>query len=422
MSESRSKSYSVSRGWAPPFFCIWTGQAVSLLGSSLVQFALVWWLTDRTGSATVLTLATLVALLPKVILGPVAGTLVDRWNRRIVMLGADSGIALVTVGLIVLFAAREATTGAIFVALLLRALGEMFHQPAMSASTPLMVPERHLARVAGINQTLTGMVTIIAPPLGALLLELLPMQGVLAIDVVTALIAILPLLVIMIPQPPRAPDPASGRSVLEDLAAGLRYVWAWPGLRVLLLMAMAIMFCMFPAFALVPLLVKEHFGGDVGDLGWFQSIWGAGLLAGGLTLGVWGGFERRIVTFLVGLTGLGAGLLVVGLMPSGAFLPAMGAMFSAGIMLPIHAGPYTAAVQASVIPHMQGRVTALLGSATNAMAPISLTIAGPLADSFGPSAWFVLAGSLCMLMGLGGFLIPPLMGLEEQGRALAAVE
>ena len=417
MSESYSDS-SANAGWALPFFTIWTGQAVSLLGSSLVQFALVWWLTERTGSATILTLATMVALLPKVILGPVAGTLVDRWNRRIVMLVADSGIALATVGLAILFAVGEATTGAIFAILLVRALGEMFHHPAMSASTPLMVPERHLARVAGINQTLTGTVTIIAPPLGALLLDALPIQAVLAIDVITALVAILPLLVIAIPQPERAPN-RPDTSVLGDLAAGLRYVWAWPGLRVLLIMAMAITFCMVPAFALIPILVTEHYRGDVGDLGWFQSIWGAGLLIGGVTLGVWGGFERRIVTFLAGLTGLGGGLLVVGLMPSDAFIPALGAMFVAGIMLPIHAGPYTAAVQASVIPDMQGRVMALLGSVTNAMAPISLALAGPLADSFGPSAWFVVAGGLCVLMGLGGFLVPALMEIEEQGRALA---
>jgi DHA3 family macrolide efflux protein-like MFS transporter len=185
-------------------------------------------------------------------------------------------------------------------------------------------------------------------------------------------------------------------------------------------MAMLITFCLFPAFSLIPLLVTEHFGGEASDLGWLQATWGAGLVIGGVLLSVWGGFERKIITFLAGLTGLGMGLLLVGLMPGDTFIPTLAAMGLAGIMYPIHAGPYTATIQASVDPAMQGRVMALLGSVTNAIAPISLALAGPLAESFGPSAWFILAGSLCILMGLGGFTLPVLLGMEEQGRALAA--
>lgn len=411
------RRFSDLPAWAPPFFTIWGGQALSLLGSGLVQFALIWWLTERTGSAIVLTTATLVTLLPKVFLGPIAGTLVDRWNRRVVMLAADGLIAAATIGLALLFAAETASVAAIYAILLVRALGEMFHAPAMSASTPLMVPEHHLARIAGINQSLTGMITIIAPPLGALLIDILPMQSVLAIDVITALFAIIPLLFIAIPQPERRS--AAPSSVRADLAAGFRYVWAWPGLRILLLMAMAITFCLFPAFALIPLLVTEHFGGAASDLGWLQAAWGAGLVIGGITLSVWGGFARRIVTFLAGLAGLGCGLLLVGLMPGSAFIPALVALGLAGIMYPIHAGPYTATIQASVDPAMQGRVMALLGSVINGTAPISLALAGPLAETFGPSAWFVLAGSLCILMGIGGFALPVLLAIEEQQHTLA---
>jgi DHA3 family macrolide efflux protein-like MFS transporter len=185
--------------WAGRFFTIWIGQAFSLFGSSIVQFALVWWLTQKTGSATVLATATLVALLPQILLGPFAGTLVDRWNRRIIMIVADASIALVTAALVYLFATDQIQVWHIYAAAMIRSLGAAFHQPAMASSTSLMVPNKHLARVAGANQTLQGLINIIAPPLGALLLELYSTQAVLMIDIVTAAIAILPLLFIPIP-------------------------------------------------------------------------------------------------------------------------------------------------------------------------------------------------------------------------------
>jgi DHA3 family macrolide efflux protein-like MFS transporter len=219
--------------WAAKFFTIWTGQAFSLLGSALVQFALVWWLTRTTGSATVLATATLVALLPQVLLGPLAGALVDRWNRRLVMIVADTSIALATIGLALLFWSGDIQVWHVYVLMFIRSLAGAFHWPAMQASTSLMVPREHLSRIQGLNQMLQGGMNILAAPLGALLLEVLPMQGVLAIDVVTALLAVLPLLFIAVPQPQRSAEAqphASKPSVWQDLKAGFRYVWSWPGM------------------------------------------------------------------------------------------------------------------------------------------------------------------------------------------------
>jgi len=157
-----------------PFFVIWSGQAGSLLGSQLVQFALVWWLTQATGSATILALASLAALLPQILIGPIAGALVDRWSRRTVMIAADAAIALATLALAVLFWLKLATLWHIYALLLIRSLGAAFHWPAMQASTTLLVPEQQLSRIAGLNQTLAGMAGIFIPPLGALAIEILP--------------------------------------------------------------------------------------------------------------------------------------------------------------------------------------------------------------------------------------------------------
>jgi DHA3 family macrolide efflux protein-like MFS transporter len=163
--------------WARRFFTIWTGQAFSLFGSQLVQFALVWWLTISTGSATVLATATLMAMLPQVLFSPFTGALVDRWNRRAIMLAADSVIALATLLLAALFASGAIQVWRLYAIMFIRSVGGAFHWPAMQASTTLMVPKDQLTRVAGMNQTLYGVMGIVAPPIGALLVSALPMNG-----------------------------------------------------------------------------------------------------------------------------------------------------------------------------------------------------------------------------------------------------
>src|SRR5262245_19620871 len=174
--ENRNSQQSTS------FWVLWGGQALSQFGSSLVQFALVWYLTQRTGSATVLATATLVALLPQVVHGPYAGALVDRWNRKAVMMVSDGVVAVATLGMAALFALGIVDVWHVYVIMLIRALGALFQFPAFTASTSLMVNKEQLGRINGLNQALQGLMQVIAPPLGALLLGIIPMQGVLAID------------------------------------------------------------------------------------------------------------------------------------------------------------------------------------------------------------------------------------------------
>ena len=408
-------SESDNKNWKAPFFLIWGGQAFSLLGSQLVQFALIWYLTKQTGSATVLAMATLVALLPQIFLGPFAGSLVDRWNRRRIMMVADAAIALFTLSLAILFALGVVEVWHIYAMMFLRSLGSAFHGPAFSASTSLMVPKEQLSRIQGINQTLQGGLNIFSAPLGALLLELLPMQSILAIDIVTATIAITPLFFIGIPQPDRAlaENGELAGSFLGDLREGFQYVLTWPGLLIFLLMATLINFLLTPASALTPLLVSEYFGGGAIELGWLEAVFGAGVIIGGILLGIWGGFERKMVTVLSGMVGLGAGMAVVGLVPANAFNLALVGMLLSGLMIPIVNGSVGALLQVTVDPDKQGRVFTLVGSAASAMAPIGLILAGPLSDVLGIQTCFVLGGVFCSLAGLAGFRNRALMSLED---------
>jgi len=407
-------------GWKLTFFAIWSGQAFSLLGSELVQFALVWWLTESTGSATVLATATLVALLPGILLGPFAGALVDKWNRRTVMIVADTVIAAATAGLALIFAFGEAQIWHVYAIMFIRATAGGFHWPAMQASTSLMVPEEHLSRVAGFNQALHGAMGMLCPPLGALLLSTLALQHVLTIDVGTAVVAVLPLLFVRIPQPePSAAVKVQDKkgSVWRDVREGLRYIWGWPGLFAIVAMGTLANFLFNPAFALLPILITDHFRGGAFHLAWSDAAAGTGVVLGGLILGAWGGFRRRILTSMMGLAVFGLGIVAIGLAPSHAFWLAIGGLFVVGMAIAMVDGPMFAVLQAKVAPEMQGRVFTLTHSAAKAMAPLSLAIAGPVADRFGVQIWYVVAGTACALMGVLGFFVPAIAHLED-GRGI----
>ena len=400
--------------WQTRFFTIWVGQAFSLFGSQLVQFALIWYLTERTGSATVLATASLAGLLPQVFLSPLIGTLVDRWNRRAVMIVADGTVALTTLALAVLFALERIEVWHIYAALFARAVGGGFHQSALGASMVLLVPKAQLARVQGLNQALRGGLDVVAAPLGALLLTLLPMQGVLAVDIGTAALAITPLLIFALPQPERT-VPANGKpTVWQDMLAGLRYVLGWPGLVVVLAMVLVINFLLMPALSLLPLLVTAHFQGDAWHLSWLNAALGAGTIAGGLLLSAWGGFRRRVLTALAGLVGLGLATALVGFTPASAYWLAVAALGLSGLMTPIVNGSFGATLQASIAPDMQGRVFALILSVASGLGPVGLLLAGPLADAWGVQTWFVVGGLVCAGMGLLGFCLPPVANFESR--------
>jgi DHA3 family macrolide efflux protein-like MFS transporter len=406
--------------WKRRFFTIWTGQALSLLGSALVQFALIWWLTATTGSATVLAMATLVALLPQVLLSPLAGALVDRWNRRAVMIAADSLIALCTLCLAVLFASGEVQVWHVLGLLMLRSLGAAFHMPAMKASTTLMVPQKHYARVAGINQALQGATNIAGPALGALLLRALPMFGILLVDVITALLAVLPLLFFNVPQPQRrgqAHGAATEGHFWSDFREGLRYVWSWQGLRLLLGLTMLLNFLLTPAASLIPLLVAQHFRAEAEGLAAMNMALGIGTVSGGALLGIWGGFRRKMLTSLLGISGIGAGILSVGFAPNDALWLAVSAMLTVGVMLSIANAPIHALMQASVVPELQGRVFGLMNSLSSGITPLSLLVAGPIADALGVQSWFVAAGVACLAAAAYAASNQALMNLESNSAA-----
>ena len=239
----------------------------------------------------------------------------------------------------------------------------------------------------------------------------------LAIDIGTAILAIVPLFFISIPQPPRQVAQANGTmertTYWQDLRAGLAYVGKWPGLLGLILLAMALNFLLSPSSSLLPLLITKGFGKGAQELAWVESAFGVGVILGGITLSAWGGFKRRILTSFMGIIGIGIGVILTGAVPSGFFTIILAANFILGFAQVMANGPIHAIFQAAIAPDMQGRVFSLISAGATAMMPLSLLVAGPVSDLLGIRFWYVVGGSICILMTLAALFIPPIMNIES---------
>jgi DHA3 family macrolide efflux protein-like MFS transporter len=405
---------NTNKQWAVRFYTLWTGQALSLLGSQLVQFAIIWYLTQTTKSATTLSIASMMGLLPQVLLSPFIGTWVDRGNRRLILMFADGTVAFVTFILAILFAMGQVQVWHIYIVLFVRAVAGGFHQSAFTASVVLLVPKEQLGRVQGFNQALYGGMSIISAPLGAYLLAILPMQGILGIDISTALIAVAIVFLTPIPQPERGESAAA--TFWQDFVEGYRYIVHWRGLLIILILAMVINFFFSATEPLTPLLITNHFNGDASQLGLWLALFSGGTLLGGIILGVWGGFKRKIVTALIGLLVMGFLTFGIGIIPANMFSGALILNTIFGLTIPIVNGSIGATLQSSIKPDMQGRVFAFIQSIAMLVSPIALIIAGPFADKFGIQPWFVIAGCICAAMGALGFFFPDVMGIETTSK------
>jgi DHA3 family macrolide efflux protein-like MFS transporter len=399
---------------------IWISQAFSLFGSAVVEFALAWYLTIKTGSATILATSMLVAILPQIVLGPFIGPYIDRWDRKRIMILADAAISLMTLGLAVLFWLNAIQIWHVYVAMVGRAIGQAFHFPASSAAVTMIVPEKELSRAAGLNQMMQGIITIAGPPAGAFLFAILPVQGLLAVDIVTAIIAISCLLPVHIPSPLRAIKIAK-TSVITEMVESFRYVWNWKGLTALIGVSAVISFFITPVFTLLPIMVNKALEGDVLKLGWLQAAFGVGIIVGGLILGVWKGFKKRVVTSLIGIIICSLATFVLGFVSFGLYTVGLGACFFIGFGLSFANGPIMAVLQAVVARDMQGRVFSLLGSITSAIIPLGLAIAGPTTDAIGIGPIYYIAGIAIFIVSIVCFFLPAVMNLETNSKNTVAV-
>lgn len=359
------------------FLIIWFGQLISLVGSGMTSFALAVWIFQRTGQATPFAITALLSSLPRILLSPVAGSLADRWNRRRLMILADSGDALVTLVAAGLLFTNQLEVWHIYLIALASASFAAFQEPAYTASIAMLVPKESLARASGLMYVSQSMEMILAPVLAGVLFLAIGLDGVILIDFATYFFAIGALLIVHIPQPEaRTAEEAARGSFWADALYGWGYLRARAGLFGLLLFYALVNFLLNLATVLTGPLVLSF--GTPAALGAVQTTFGVGLLAGSLVVSAWGGPRKRIRA-VIGFIGLAsAGLLVAGSQASGFFVAAGLSVLM--FCIPMASAPSQAIFQSKVAPAVQGRVFAMRTLISRSMMPLAFLLAGPLAD------------------------------------------
>ena len=419
------------------FVVVWLGQSVSLIGTSMTRFAFTIWAYEQTQSATVLALVGFFSFAPTVILSPLAGALVDRWNRKVVMMLSDLAAGCATMALLVLAATDNLQIWHLYVAGAFASAFEAFQFPAFSAAITMMIPKKHFARASGMESFAQFGSNIVAPVLAGILLTTVGIGGIMILDIITFIIAVSTILVVLIPQPATTDAGTAARgNLLAESLYGFRYILARPSL--LGIQSIFFLANLFGAAGIVLLapMVLAATGSNELILGTVQSALGLGGLAGGLLLATWGGFRRKVHGVLLGiaLSGL-LGNILIGI-GQGPPLWAVGA-FLMMFFIPILNGSNQAIWQAKIPPDLQGRVFAARRLIAQIAGPVSMLVAGFLADDLfepammpggalaplfgglvgtqpgaGIALLFVITGLLLTISGLAGYAVPAIRNIE----------
>ena len=403
--------------WKRTFLVIWTGQAFSLLGSSATQFALLWWLTIETGSPMVLALASIAGFLPQALLGPIAGVWIDRLSRKTVMIAADSFIAAASAVLAIAFLLGTPDPWLIYLILFLRAIGSVFHAPAMQAAMPLLVPPSELVRTGGWSQFLSSGSLMLGPVIGTLLMTRLHIAAVLAIDILGAILAVLTLLAVRLRDPEN--DPSATPQLMREFRDGLDAIGRSPVLKAISLPVLFTTFFYVPVGSLFPLMVNSHFGGGAWHASLVEVLFAGGMLVASLLLGVWGGYKNPFMMIMASIGALGLALVGSGLLMPSGFLAFAALSFVMGMTGSFFSVPYFAVIQGAVPPEKLGRVISLLSSLMALAIPVGLFVAAPIAERTGIAAWFSLSGGLIVLAAGLGFFMTRDLPLPEPASDLA---
>ncbi|HEY0601832.1 MAG TPA: amino acid adenylation domain-containing protein [Herpetosiphonaceae bacterium] len=386
------------------FFVIWWGQLVSIIGSGLTGFALGVWVLQETGSVTEFSLISLFAMLPFILISPVAGVLVDRWDRRKAMIVSDTVAALTTLAIVLLYRADNLSIWLIYLLTAISSASRAFQLPAYTAATTLLVPREQLGRANGLVQLAQGIGQLISPVLAGVLVTWIGLSGVIAVDLITFVFAVITLMAVRIPRPEVSAEGRQARgSLRQESAFGWHYIRQRPGLMGLLIFFAASNFLVSMVVVLANPLVLSFPSGSPAVLGTVLSVAGAGMLVGSIVMSIWGGPRRRVNGVLIPMALSAVCIILGGLQPSALLLTVMAFFFL--FMMPFVGASSQAIWQSKVPADIQGRVFSTRAMIATAATPIAYLIAGPLADYvFQPllqNADSPLAGSIGRIIGYG---------------------
>lgn len=390
-----NESTSTDRSWKRATALFLASQGLSLFGSSVVGFAVMWHITLETSSGVWVMLATICALAPQALIALWAGVWADRYSRKLLIMVADGLIALATLGLAIAFVAGYQRLELLLAVSVVRSLGAGIQTPAVGAIFPQLVPQKQLTRVQGINQTMNAVLMLLAPAVGGVVLGTLGLAWTFMLDVVTAALAIGVLATVKVSGTERAGEPGS---VLTELRDGLRYTFRHAVLRPLIVCYAWSFFLITPAAVLTPLLVERSFGSDVWRLTANEMVWVVGSLIGGVYVSWRGEFAHKVRAIALCLVAFGISFALLGVArPFAVYLTVMGL---AGFFMPIMASAQTVFIQETADPTVLGRVFSIVQVIAASAMPVAILLFGPLADVVSVEAILIVSGIALALVGV----------------------
>lgn len=419
----RSKSVSpikkISGGWKMKAATLWSSQGFALLGTSISQFTLVWWLTERTGSPIWLSVAAIGLLVPDVFIIPFIGPIIDRYPRKKILIWANAAIAIVSVlGTMSLMTDRVAPAAVVTI-LFARTLANSFRWPALQALATDVVPRDQLTRINAIDYILRGSTNILGPVAAAWMIRILPVSASLAVDFIGAVAAIALLSSVTVREKifagkRRASVRANLRSSLSSMKKGLRYVMTAPGLLPFLGYVSITNLLLVPIENLMPLMVSDYFGSTVESLSMMQISFGLGTVIGGVILGIWGGFKSQIKSALLGDFVYTIGVLMIGrCAPNQISLAILGWGIS-GIGDSLSVANLNALIQKHTRPELQGRVFSISTGLISIWVPAAMIFAGPIAERTGVHFWYGFAGFATLALIVAVLFVPAFYRYEQR--------
>ncbi|MCP1103306.1 DHA3 family macrolide efflux protein-like MFS transporter [Aequitasia blattaphilus] len=352
-------------------------QSISLFGSSVVQFAITSYITVTTKSGLYATLSIICAILPMFFLSPVGGVWADKYNRKMLIVLSDAGIALCTLGVAIAFLMGKESIAYLFIALIIRAVGGAIQTPCVGAMLPDIVPPEHLARINGINGTLQSVFTLASPMLGAALLPIAPLGVIFFVDIITAMIGVtIMVTAFVLPQKERIDKKAS--DFFQDIKLGVRYIRNTRFLMEFFLFCLIFFIMMAPAAFLTPIQVVRNYGDGYWRLSAIEVAFSVGMIVGGILITIWSGFKNKVTTMIA--AALIMGMCTIGLGIPMPFFPYTIIMGAFGLAMPILNTPAMTLLQEKVDPDYMGRVFGVMTMINTAMMPLGMVIFGPLAD------------------------------------------
>lgn len=371
-------------------------QAISLFGSSLVQYAILWYITLETKSGTMMMISIVFGFVPTFFLAPFAGVWADRYNRKLLIALSDSMIALSTLLLAILFWLGHDYIWLLFLMSAVRAIGGGIQTPAVGAFLPQIVPKDKLFRINGINSSIQAVINLLSPMLAGAVLSIASIEAIFLIDVFTATIAVLSLIFLLKVPPHAKAMQKQTLSYFADLKAGLNYIKNHGYLKNFFIFCAFFFFLIAPGTFLTPLQVAKSYGDEVWRLTAIEVAFSIGMMLGGVLISLWKGFKNKIHTMAFATFIMGFSTFLLGLTP--LFWIYLGIMFIYGIVIPIYHTPTTVLLQHQVEEEFHGRVFGVLSMISSSTVPMSMLLFGPLADLVKVEWILLTSGSLLLVL------------------------